>query len=510
VVDDDVKIAELRAIVESIRDRVRARHPDTSVVVDSGDPEPIRVPVSDLMPIVHARDAAQAKMASIGSVNPRAGGPLNNTIQSVKRLIARGLNWMVRDQIIFNRGALACVEATVDSLNDLNRALQSLGGQIDARLRQDRQAAEARLLALEARNQELSAALGQFAAQWNRSQSDLARREMERDQRENEWRQQLAARDRERDTALSRIAEDFRRTVDQYEARALAQDKNYSDLAKAQHGEFSQLVRAQHAEFAASRDHAANAIQHKLEQDLLTIKMEFERLIHNELRVVRQRGIGATPLPASSAAPMDYQAFSDRFRGSERHVRENQRFYAGRFQGEVLDLGCGHGEFLEVMRDAGVHAKGVDQSAESIAYCRSKGLNVEQADLFAYLDAQSDRSLDGIFTSQVVEHLPANSIPKMIELCAAKLRAGGLIAIETPNPACLAIFATHFYLDPTHVRPVPSQLLAFYLEEQGFGGIEVVDRFPAADTFPELNELAAPLRNKFFGGQDYVIFARKL
>jgi 2-polyprenyl-3-methyl-5-hydroxy-6-metoxy-1,4-benzoquinol methylase len=493
VVDDEVKIAELRAIVESIRDRVRAQYPDTSAVVDSGGgSEPIRVPVADLMPIVHARDAAQAKMASIGSVNPRAGGVINDAVQSVKRLIARSLSWMVRDQIVFNRGALACVEATMESLNDLNRAIHSLGTQIDARLKQDRHATEARLQTLEARNHELSGAVGQLAAQWNRAQSELA-------QRDAEWHTQTA-----------KLDDAFHRTVDQYEARALATEKTYTDLAKAQHGEFTQLTRTQHAEFTNSLAVAGQSIQHKLSHDLLEIKLDFERLIHNELRVVRQRGVTTTPLPTTAPGPMDYQAFSDRFRGNEDHVRENQRFYANRFQGEVLDIGCGHGEFLEVMRETGIQAKGIDLSAESIAYCRAKGLNVEQADLFTYLDNQADHQLDGIFSSQVVEHLPVNTIPKMIDLCSAKMRRGGLIAIETPNPACLAIFATHFYLDPTHVRPVPSQLLAFYLQEAGFGSIEVVERFPAADSFPELNELPEPVRNKFFGGLDYVIFARKL
>ncbi len=499
MVDDEVKIAELRAIVDSIRERVRTQYPDTSAVVDSGGPEPIRVPVADLMPIVHARDAAQAKMASIGSVNPRAGGALNDAVQSIKRLIARSLNWMVRDQIVFNRGSLACVEATVESLNDLNRALHSVGTQIDGRLQQDRQAAEARFHALEARNQELQATLGQLAAQWNRAQTELAKRDAE-------WRDRAA----KRDAALAGVTSDFRTTVGQYEARALASEKAYADLAKAQHGEFSQQMRAQHAEFTNSLNEAGQSIQNKLNHDLQEIKLDFERLIHNELRVIRQRGVSATPLPTAAATAMDYQAFSDRFRGSEDHVRDNQRFYAGRFAGQVLDIGCGHGEFLEVMRETGVEAKGIDLSEESVHYCLAKGLQVEQADLFPYLDGLADRSLDGIFSSQVVEHLPVNSIPKMIELCSAKLRQGGLIAIETPNPGCLAIFATHFYLDPTHVRPVPSQLLAFYLQESGFGSIEVVERFPAAESFPELNDLPETVRDKFFGGQDYVIFGRKL
>jgi 2-polyprenyl-3-methyl-5-hydroxy-6-metoxy-1,4-benzoquinol methylase len=509
VVEDEVKIAELRAIVESIRDRVRAQYPDTSVLMDSGGPEPIRVPIADLMPIVHARDAAQAKMASIGSVNPRAGGALNNAVQSVKRLIARSLNWMVRDQIIFNRGALACVEATVESLNDLNRAIHSLGAQIDARMQQDRQATEARLHAVEHRNQELHATLGQLAAQWNRAQADLAKRDAD-------WHAQI-----------DKLDAAFHRTVDQYEARALASEKGRADLAKSQHGEFSQQTRAQHAEFTNSLNEAGQSIQNKLNHDLHEIKRDFERLIHNELRVIRQQRSAPTEnaastentfraahagkrFPPDEQSRLDYAAFSDRFRGSEDHVRENQRFYANRFQGEVLDIGCGHGEFLEVMRETGVQAKGIDLSPESVAFCQAKGLNVEQADLFTYLDNQADHQLDGIFSSQVVEHLPVNAIPKMVELCSAKLRPGGLIAIETPNPACLAIFSTHFYLDPTHVRPVPSQLLAFYLQEAGFGQIEVIERFPAADSFPELNEFPEGVRNKFFGGLDYVILARKL
>ena len=119
----------------------------------------------------------------------------------------------------------------------------------------------------------------------------------------------------------------------------------------------------------------------------------------------------------------------------------------------MLDIGCGRGEFLEMMRDAGVPAKGIDLSEESVATCRHKGLDAEVADLFVYLENLPEASLDGIFCSQVVEHLPPERLPEMIRLCASRLQRNGVIAIETPNPECLAIFATHFYLDPTHQRP---------------------------------------------------------
>ena len=107
------------------------------------------------------------------------------------------------------------------------------------------------------------------------------------------------------------------------------------------------------------------------------------------------------------------------------------------------------------MREAGVRRRGIDLSAESVAVCRGKGLEAETADLFAYLGGLPEAALDGIFCAQVVEHLPPERLPDDPKLCASRLTRGGVIAIETPNPECLAIFATYFYLDPTHTRPVP-------------------------------------------------------
>jgi len=121
-----------------------------------------------------------------------------------------------------------------------------------------------------------------------------------------------------------------------------------------------------------------------------------------------------------------------------------------------------------------------------------------------------ESSLDGIFCGQVVEHLPPSRLPELISLAAAALRPGGRIVIETPNPACLAIFATHFYLDPTHQRPVPSQLLAFYLEESGFGNIAVEWASPAEESLAGLEELPESFRKEFFGGLDYSISAQRL
>jgi O-antigen chain-terminating methyltransferase len=98
----------------------------------------------------------------------------------------------------------------------------------------------------------------------------------------------------------------------------------------------------------------------------------------------------------------------------------------------------------------------------------------------------------------------------MIHLLHDKLRAGGLLAIETPNPECLAIFATHFYIDPTHRHPIPSVLMSFYLEEAGFGRIEIEPLYPAVEAMPSLAELPEAFRKDFFGNLDYAVFATRL
>jgi predicted TPR repeat methyltransferase len=162
------------------------------------------------------------------------------------------------------------------------------------------------------------------------------------------------------------------------------------------------------------------------------------------------------------------------------------------------------------MREAGVPAHGIDLSQESVDLCQQKGLQAETADLFAYLADLPEASVDGIFSAQVVEHLPPDRLPDMIRLAASRLRTDGVLAIETPNPECLAIFASHFYLDPTHTRPVPHPLLSFYMEEFGLGGIEVHRLSPAIESMPALARLPEEFREAFFGGLDYAIVGRKL
>src|SRR6476661_1845279 len=154
--------------------------------------------------------------------------------------------------------------------------------------------------------------------------------------------------------------------------------------------------------------------------------------LEERLTRVERRGPAAAPStvaaqPAQAAVP-DYFAFEARMRGSTADVRERQRPYVDDFRdaAPVLDVGCGRGEFLGLLREAGIEARGVDADADMVAYARGEGLEVEQADALAYLEEQPDGAFGGIFAGQVVEHLPPATLLRFLELAAQKLRPGGL------------------------------------------------------------------------------------
>jgi 2-polyprenyl-3-methyl-5-hydroxy-6-metoxy-1,4-benzoquinol methylase len=451
-----VESAELIAILHEVRDRVRARNPQGTVGTSG-------IPLTDLTPLLHARDAALGKVAAIGSVNPRPGGPLNSLVQAWKRLVARVLDWHVREQVEFNRKIVDCMDATIEALNDNNRAI--------------------------ARMQQVIEEVKDIPSHW----ADW----------HVEWERKLSA----NEVQFLRSVADLQAA---FQHRATLMEASYRDL-----------LRGQHAQFTAQLDRNGLDVQKRLWADLERIRLEYERLIYSELRTVRQRAqisasaiAGPLPEPAKQdpSPQFDYGRFAERFRGSEEYVSHGQQFYLPYFEGcrNVLDIGCGRGEFLEMMRAAGIPARGIDLGEESVATCRHKGLEAEVADLYTHLADLPEASLDGIFCSQVVEHLPPERLPEMIKLCSSRLTRNGVIAIETPNPECLAIFATHFYLDPTHHRPVPHPLLAFYLEEFGFGAIEVRRLSPAVESMPSLASLPEDFRETFFGALDYAIIARKL
>jgi 2-polyprenyl-3-methyl-5-hydroxy-6-metoxy-1,4-benzoquinol methylase len=481
---------ELAAVVAELRQRVRARNPNGTVLGD--------IPIPDLTPLLHARDAAEAKVASIGTVNPRAPGLINSIVQRLKRMVARALDWHVREQVEFNRAVMSCVQSTLDSLTESNRTMVALAARIDqavaqAAARHDQTMQSSQALQQEAR---LMQDIRLHWAQWR-----------------VDWEQKLAANEIHFLRSISDLQASFHH-------RVTLMDSEYREVAKTQHADFTAAQKQSIEEIQQRLWADLDAIQKRLWDDMRRVRSDYESLIHSELRLLRQRGLQASPAPAQAQPAsltaefqqIDWLKFAERFRGTEDAIQRRQQLYAERFReaASVLDVGCGRGEMLETFRDAGIPARGIDQHDDSIALCLSKGLTVEKANLFEYLPALSDNTLTGVVCCQVVEHLPPESLAHLVRLLHSKLRSGAFLAIETPNPECLAIFATHFYLDPTHRHPIPPALLSFYLEEAGFGQIEVERLAPAIDSFPSLADLPLGFRQDFFGCLDYAIFARKL
>lgn len=170
-----------------------------------------------------------------------------------------------------------------------------------------------------------------------------------------------------------------------------------------------------------------------------------------------------------------------KFRGSPELVRERLSAYVGYFKGcrKVLDLGCGRGEFLGLLKRAGIPALGVDSDPEAIEGCLAAGYDVIKEDLFSFLDANG--GFDGIMASQLIEHLDTCHAEHLIESCFDILRPGGIIVIITPNPENLAANIKTFWLDPTHVRPYPLDLIVELLKGEGF---EIVAAGDAPNTRP--------------------------
>jgi O-antigen chain-terminating methyltransferase len=238
------------------------------------------------------------------------------------------------------------------------------------------------------------------------------------------------------------------------------------------------------------------------------VRRTLDELDERLLRAERRGGEGVprtvAPQPAAAAVP-DYFAFEARMRGSVAEVRERQRAYVGLFAdaAPVLDVGCGRGEFLGLLRQAGVEASGVDADADMVEFARGDGLEVVQADALAHLESLPDASLGGVFCAQLVEHLPPGPLLRLLELAAAKLRPGGLLAAETINPLS-PLALRNYFADLTHAQPLVPETLALLARSAGFARVDV--RYANEPERPE--GIDPRVADVLFAPLDYAIVAR--
>lgn len=190
-----------------------------------------------------------------------------------------------------------------------------------------------------------------------------------------------------------------------------------------------------------------------------------------------------------------YVAFEKRFRGSETVIRQRMAPYleiirearAGSADRPVLDLGCGHGEWLQLLRDNGIVGHGIDINALFVELCRGRGLQVEQANVLHHLEGLPGGSLGAITGMHIAEHLPFDVLIKLLDHAHRVLAPGGVLILETPNPENILVASHYFYLDPTHRNPLPPETLRWLVEARGFFHVRIERLSEARDMgTPEL------------------------
>lgn len=215
-----------------------------------------------------------------------------------------------------------------------------------------------------------------------------------------------------------------------------------------------------------------------------------------------------------------YVGFEDVFRGSREEIKARQSIYLplleengiGSPEMPILDLGCGRGEWLESLHERDLRASGVDRNERMVDYCTSAGLQVVKSDVLPYLRTLPDASVGAVTSFHMVEHLPFGTILELVDESLRILRAGGVLILETPNPANILVGAYAFHFDPTHLKPLPSPMLRFFVEARGFCEVHVRELHPYPDSvrFPDDGKgLAKRLNDYLYGPQDYAVIGRK-
>ena len=267
-------------------------------------------------------------------------------------------------------------------------------------------------------------------------------------------------------------------------------------------------------------------------EGLVALRDRIEAL-SEEVHAVRRGLEAGAPPPevarATTRAADDsaYTAFENRFRGSREEIRRRQRDDVALFRAlaPVVDLGCGRGEFLELLQEEGIEACGVEGNANVVRECRDKGLDVVHGDLVAFLQEREAGSLGGVFAAQVVEHLPPPVLGALLAQAHRTLRSGGLLVIETPNVASALAFHDVFIRDLTHERPLHPDTLRFLAAAAGFSEVRIQMRNPVSEdvrlrflpgsaglappVIQVLNENVERLNALLFAPLDYALLARR-
>lgn len=215
-----------------------------------------------------------------------------------------------------------------------------------------------------------------------------------------------------------------------------------------------------------------------------------------------------------------YVAFEDRFRGSREEILARIKSYltflvkadVGKESSPILDLGCGRGEWLQLLSESGYVVRGVEINKVMIEECHSRGFKVIEADALEYLQSLPEASLGAVTGFHIIEHLPFPQLLELLTEVVRVLKPQGLVIFETPNPQNVLVGSNNFYIDPTHLNPLPSPLSKFLLEYAGLERVEIINQNPYADSYKieGSQEVVEVFNQYFYGPQDYAVIGHKV
>jgi len=210
-----------------------------------------------------------------------------------------------------------------------------------------------------------------------------------------------------------------------------------------------------------------------------------------------------------------YFSLEDVLRGTPEQIKEEVKVYLSVLQkaginSDILDVGCGRGEWLEVLRENGFEARGIDTNRILVQQCKDLSLDVEEREALGYLGSLADGSLNAVTAFHFAEHLPLETLVKFLDETGRALKPGGLIILETPNPENLLVGSCNFYLDPTHKNPIPIPTMKLLLEARGFRCEEVLKLHAVESAKIEVkDQLTSHLNHFLYGPMNYAVIARK-
>ena len=276
---------------------------------------------------------------------------------------------------------------------------------------------------------------------------------------------------------------------------------------------FSEL-KAEYDQFEDTKIAGLLARMAEVDHFLTEVKRSYPELVKPERLVKLATGFDAIE-----------RAHAMRFRGTRESIIERVAIYVPELKGAaglgpVLDIGCGGGELLEVLRDNEIDAYGIEIVDAAVQECRSLGLDARLDDVLHHLSSVPPASLGAVTGIHVAEHLGIDTLIEVIDLSLKALKPGGVIIFETPNPGNVLVGADSFYIDPTHDHPIPSALLEFLVSIRGFADTKVMPLKRAPNLFTnvmpdegvwanDVSRVAQHVANVFLGAEDYAVIARR-